>query len=729
MSVIHKENQLLTRTSVKTTFNNIYEDDEDKQIIDGLYVDKCKELKTSEDIIEWIIYHNNEFHIHNIRSLIISMTIIKENIFSIAIDKYLDNKEIFADRFVLFITNFIKLYYTDFLIIFEDFKKQLDEDMIRIIKGEISRYADSVKVRHMKNLTIKKSRIKPTNSTTYSRINDDIIKLPAKKIAKSLTLIEYSLFEDLKINEIVGKNNKQMDDRYNKISAWIPSIVLTSTDKLGQFKLFLSVCKELEKMNNFNSLSQIYLGLERPCLSRLSLVDQLDTKYKNYYNHLTRLFDACNNYKNYRKAINNARDVAIPMLPVLLKDITFILEANETYVDDKINLNKIILLGNCLQNYFNRFKYRKFTFEFCEEDVENITKFNNIISLPDELLWKISRKILPLSAHREKSPRTQSTEFLFMDIIRKPILQWSSKNVGFWLTYHSHIKNDELLKILLTHKISGYELVNLTNEKLKIMGVKDISVKTSGKNLIKQIQIFNNHYDYTIKKNVIEWEIIDVLFWLKYIHMDIYLENFIKHDIYSSGLLNVNLQTLIIMGIEKLEHRIFLLNEIRKLSKTSDCIKKWDKDDVNDFIMNIKDNISINAECICNKFTGDRLLELNDKELKRMGIVSRTTRKKLLWFINRLKTYGYSEKERLYSKGFRFWTYEDMKEWLILIDKIVYVELFKSENIHINNLLYLDETDLYDLLKDLVENDDLNIFIRNILIMQDYNRYNYNKGL
>lgn len=717
------------RTTLRTTYKDIYDDDEDKQIVDGLYYDKCSEAKTTTEIIEWIIFHNKEFHVHNIRSLIISMTIIEEDILHIAISGYNKNKEENADRFILFITNLIKLQYSYFMSVFDNYSIHLDADIVRIIKMELNRYIESIKSRHVKNLTIKKTRRRQVSSVIYSKINDDIVKLPAKKIAKSLTLMEYSLFEDLKINEIVNKNNKHMDDRYNRISAWMPSIVLTSSDKLGQFKLFLNVCKELEKLNNYNSLSQIYLGLERPCLSRLNLIEQLDSRYKNYYNHLARLFNATSNYKNYRKVINSINDVAIPMLPILLKDITFILEANETYIDNKLNLNKIVLLGNCLQNYFNRFKYRKFTFEFGDEDVNNITKFNNIISLPDEVLWKLSRKILPLSAHREKSPRTQSTEFLFLHIIRKSMSEWSSKDVGFWLTYHSNINNDELLKILLTNKLSGYELVNLSCEKLKSAGVKDTLVRTAGKHLIKQIHKFNNYYSFTEKKNVQEWEIIDVLFWLKHINMSVYLENFIKHEIYSTRLITINMETLRMMGIEKLEHCVLLLNEIRKLVKTSECIKKWDNEDVNMFIKNIEKNININENILHNKLTGDKLLELNDRDLKKLGISNRTSRKRLLWFINRLKLYGYSDKERLYSKGFKNWSGDDLKEWLMIIDKIQYTDVFENENIHIGNLLYLDETDLYDILITIVDNSDINTIIKNILIMQEYSKFNYNKEL
>ena len=113
-------------------------------------------------------------------------------------------------------------------------------------------------------------------------------------------------------------------------------------------QFWIEVISECITINNFQTALQIYTGLNLTPVQRLKPEwKDLSKKSKVRYQEIQSFFDPEMNYKRYRERMKKTGPPAIPLLNVLLRDLTTI-EENEDKVDkggeDLIHFSKMTLI-------------------------------------------------------------------------------------------------------------------------------------------------------------------------------------------------------------------------------------------------------------------------------------------------------------------------------------------------------------------------------------------------
>lgn len=112
----------------------------------------------------------------------------------------------------------------------------------------------------------------------------NILDWPALEVARQITLIDFNIFKKIEPKECLNQawnsknretqapNIAQMIKRFNKLSNWVGSTVVQTTDLDQRIKVvtkFIDITNELKKLNNFNSLFALCSGLGLASVFRL----------------------------------------------------------------------------------------------------------------------------------------------------------------------------------------------------------------------------------------------------------------------------------------------------------------------------------------------------------------------------------------------------------------------------------------------------------------------------
>lgn len=104
-----------------------------------------------------------------------------------------------------------------------------------------------------------------------------------------------------------------------------------------QFVRIADVCSQLR---NYNSMFAIISGLSHSCVNRLKRTfDKLKPKYKNQLEKMRSLFDPYKNMSSYRMCLDQTPPPAIPIFPVIKKDLTFTKEGRSIFVRESNDLS------------------------------------------------------------------------------------------------------------------------------------------------------------------------------------------------------------------------------------------------------------------------------------------------------------------------------------------------------------------------------------------------------
>ncbi|KAG0025623.1 hypothetical protein BGZ82_009919 [Podila clonocystis] len=205
-----------------------------------------------------------------------------------------------------------------------------------------------------------------------------ILLLNARDLARYLTLADMKAFRSITVFELMSglwkrrqaQENKNADDkvelnpkampnlgmididgvedgaieaftrRANMLSYWVAhEIVSTAGAKTRKqlLKKFIEVARICRSLNNLHTAMFILSALSSTPVRRLhaswKLVSARDLETLK---DLEQLLDISGNMRCYRQAIAEATAPAIPFLPILLKDITFILDGNPTMITSKV---------------------------------------------------------------------------------------------------------------------------------------------------------------------------------------------------------------------------------------------------------------------------------------------------------------------------------------------------------------------------------------------------------
>ncbi|EFA76205.1 Ras guanine nucleotide exchange factor [Heterostelium album PN500] len=186
-------------------------------------------------------------------------------------------------------------------------------------------------------------------ATLFNLLNDS-------EIARQLTLIEASIFGRIEANEFQEQswskehlkhrspNIMDLINRANKFSFWVASQILWQeeiADRVKVIEKFINIAKHLRDMNNFNSLMNIYAGLNQSSIIRLKKTfAQLSPAATTTYAAIEKLMNTSGSYKAYRQALKVATPPCLPYLPVILSDLTFMEDGNPDKIGHMINFQK-----------------------------------------------------------------------------------------------------------------------------------------------------------------------------------------------------------------------------------------------------------------------------------------------------------------------------------------------------------------------------------------------------
>jgi len=231
--------------------------------------------------------------------------------------------------------------------------------------------------------------------------------LDPELVAQQLTLIEYETFVSIEGSEFLHLNWKSEDvkqrkklaphivklvERFNLVSYWVATEIVMQTDAKQREKTvrkFISVAEHLRELNNFNGVMEIIGGLNLWPVQRLKQTWEEIGSAKSTIDKLDNLMENKQNYKVYRYALAGAKAPLLPYLGVCLRDMLFVEEGNNNYIDKKegiLNFEKLQLMGSVILQV-RQFQQERYLFQYETVVQDFLSKLN---TLPEEMLSKHS---------------------------------------------------------------------------------------------------------------------------------------------------------------------------------------------------------------------------------------------------------------------------------------------------------------------------------------------------
>ncbi|XP_048455368.1 rap guanine nucleotide exchange factor 4 isoform X3 [Rhincodon typus] len=141
--------------------------------------------------------------------------------------------------------------------------------------------------------------------------------------------------------------------RFNEIQFWVVTeICLCSqlSKRVQLLKKFIKIAAHCKEYRNLNSFFALVMGLSNVAVSRLSQTwEKLPSKFKKIYSEFESLMDPSRNHRAYRLTVAKLEPPIIPFMPLLIKDMTFTHEGNNTLRDNLINFEKMHMIGNSVR--------------------------------------------------------------------------------------------------------------------------------------------------------------------------------------------------------------------------------------------------------------------------------------------------------------------------------------------------------------------------------------------
>jgi hypothetical protein len=164
-------------------------------------------------------------------------------------------------------------------------------------------------------------------------------------IAHHMCLLEERLIKEISLREFLhlawskesaqhrARKLTQIIKRFNAVSFWVATAILTcshsSKKRAKILSLFIQVADACLNLNNFQSAMQIYSALNFTPIEKLEKEwASLNKKVVQMHERLKNLFDPSANFKNYRETVATAEPPSIPVLSLILSDLTMVEESN-----------------------------------------------------------------------------------------------------------------------------------------------------------------------------------------------------------------------------------------------------------------------------------------------------------------------------------------------------------------------------------------------------------------
>ncbi|KAL5018416.1 hypothetical protein ScPMuIL_004138 [Solemya velum] len=198
----------------------------------------------------------------------------------------------------------------------------------------------------------------------------NLLQLNTTEVASQLTLEDFKVFKEIEATEYIDhlfkleskygcSNLIKFSELVNREMFWVATEVCRETNLIRRSKLlkhFIKIARHCKDCKNFNSMFSIISGLGHASVSRLRATwDKLPTKYSRMFEDLQEFMDPTRNMAKYRNLINSehVQPPMLPFFPIVNKDLTFIHLANDTYVDNLVNFEKLRMLAKEIRHLGN----------------------------------------------------------------------------------------------------------------------------------------------------------------------------------------------------------------------------------------------------------------------------------------------------------------------------------------------------------------------------------------
>ncbi|KAJ3597931.1 hypothetical protein NHX12_001447 [Muraenolepis orangiensis] len=185
------------------------------------------------------------------------------------------------------------------------------------------------------------------------------------EVAVALTNFAWTIFESIHKQELVSFTFSRhasshhtvaltlMLQRFNEVQLWVSTEVLlcpTLCKRVELIKKFIKIASHCKAQRNTNCLFAVIMGLNTAAVTRLSQTwERVPGRFKKLFSELETITDPSFNHKAYRDSFRKMKGPKIPFLPLLLKDITFIHEGNKTFLDNRVNFEKLHMIADTVR--------------------------------------------------------------------------------------------------------------------------------------------------------------------------------------------------------------------------------------------------------------------------------------------------------------------------------------------------------------------------------------------
>eukprot|EP01027_Heterolobosea_sp_BB2_P014149 GEZU01020363.1.p2 GENE.GEZU01020363.1~~GEZU01020363.1.p2 ORF type:complete len:197 (-),score=83.41 GEZU01020363.1:63-653(-) len=196
-----------------------------------------------------------------------------------------------------------------------------------------------------------------------------------------------------------------MTERFNNLSMWFASLIVTpdtSRERSSRMKKVIKIAEKLRALNNFNSLQAVLSALSTTAVSRLKVTqEELPRELQQSLASLLELMNSKRNWKAYRDAIHAAPPPRIPFLGGYLSDLTFLEEGSLDYIKTKDN---VMLINwekreRCADIIQDLQKYQQHPYNFA--------KVHQINVLLHQMKGKVASEDILLKLSYDREPRHQ----------------------------------------------------------------------------------------------------------------------------------------------------------------------------------------------------------------------------------------------------------------------------------------------------------------------------------
>ncbi len=231
------------------------------------------------------------------------------------------------------------------------------------------------------------------------------------EVARQLTLISHEVFKGIHPCELKGlawegagreaPHVRLLMDITDRLTYWVASEVLT-TRAFDERRRVLARCvalaAHLRDLHNFTGVFAVMAAL---CMSPVARLHRtwaaLSDKHKKLFAQIAALCDPANGCAAYRTAFRQMSRPGLPLLDLVLSDLTFIDQSEPDYVDapqcEVVNFRKMRLLSNVLSSLqmFQRVSY-------CYRELPVVQEFlaKSVVITDEPSLLKLSYQCEPL---------------------------------------------------------------------------------------------------------------------------------------------------------------------------------------------------------------------------------------------------------------------------------------------------------------------------------------------